>query len=210
MLDPGLAPAGGSRYSRRRPRRTAISQHRTPRSLHAILLAAVLAAVAAPAAVACTATEASVPPPAAASTPAATATPAGGGWAESLLLSGDVAGALEQVLPPEAGGRSECSGRNSRHTGTWAGTIAGEIDGQPYDLLMTAAPYRGPGVYRPPDASVQVAKPDGSAVWQTSGTDSATFTIAADEESGTLEATLTDLSSQATRVRVAGRWSCRA
>jgi hypothetical protein len=55
---------------------------------------------------------------------------------------------------------------------------------------------------------VQVARPDGSAVWQTSAGDAATFTVGVDEESGTLSATLTNLSSTATKVRLDGRWSC--
>ena len=56
---------------------------------------------------------------------------------------------------------------------------------------------------------MQVARPDGSAVWETSAGDAATFTVGLGEESGTLSATLTNLSSTATKLRLDGRWSCR-
>jgi hypothetical protein len=78
-----------------------------------------------------------------------------------------------------------------------------------YEVLVTVRPYRGPGTYRAPDVVVQVARADGSAVWQTSAGDAATFTVGVGEESGTLSATLTNLSSTATWLRVDGRWSCR-
>ena len=69
-------------------------------------------------------------------------------------------------------------------------------------------PYGGPGSYRAPVVSVQVSKPDGSAVWETSAGDSAMFVVGSDEESGTLQATLTDLNSNTTKLRLSGRWSC--
>jgi hypothetical protein len=78
-----------------------------------------------------------------------------------------------------------------------------------YEVLVTVRPYRGPGTYRAPDVIVQVARPDASAVWQTTNGDAATFTVARDEESGSVSATLTNLASTATKLRVDGRWSCR-
>ncbi len=144
----------------------------------------------------------------------ATATPApaqtpGGGWAQALAFSGDVQGGMDHVVPDSAATRSECSGRNSRPAGAWASALYGPVDGNVLEVLVTVSHYRGPGTYRAPDVMVQVARPDGSAVWQTSGGDPATFTVAVDEESGTVSATLTNLASTATTLRLDGRWSCR-
>jgi hypothetical protein len=134
---------------------------------------------------------------------------AGGSWAQALTFSGDVQGGMDHVLPDSAATRSECSGRNSRHAGAWASAVFGPVGPDVYEVLVTVRPYRGPSTYRAPDVVVQVARPDGSAVWQTSAGDAATFNVGVDEESGTLSATLTNLSSTATKLRLDGRWSCR-
>jgi len=138
---------------------------------------------------------------------AATASP-NAAWTESLTFTGDVKGTMYQVVVGDAATRSECTGRNSRYGGAWASTLYGTVDQDVYGLLVTVRPYRGPGIYQAPAVSVQVSKPDGSAVWETSADDPATFLVASDEESGTLQATLTDLNSNATKLRLSGRWSC--
>ncbi len=131
-------------------------------------------------------------------------------WVQALTFSGDVQGAMDHVIPAGAGARSECSGRNSRPAGAWASALFGAVGREVYEVLVMVRPYRGPGSYRAPEVTVQVARPDGSAVWQTSGGDTATFTIGLDEESGSVSATLTNLASTATKLRLDGRWSCRA
>ena len=136
-------------------------------------------------------------------------TPAGGGWNQSLTFAGDVQGAMSGVVPDAGGMRSECSGRNSRPAGSWASALFGPVGADVYEVLVTVRPYRGPGAYRTPDVVVQVARPDGAAVWQTSGGDPATFVVGAGEESGSVSATLTNLASTATKLRLDGRWSCR-
>ena len=129
-------------------------------------------------------------------------------WAEALSFSGDVKGTMYQVVVGDPGTHSECTGRNSRYGGAWASTMYGAVGKDVYGVLVTVRPYVGPGSYRVPVVSVQVSRPDGSAVWQTSGGDAATFVVGSDEESGTLQATLTDLNSNATKLRLSGRWSC--
>src|SRR5205085_1055751 len=145
------------------------------------------------------------------SRPSPTARSAGAAWAQDLSFAGDVQGAMDHVLPDtgSSGTRSECSGRNSRPAGAWASALFGPVGGDVYEVLTTIRPYRGPGAYRTPDVLVQVARPDGSAVWQTSGGDEATFTVGLDEESGTVSATLTNLATTASKLRLDGRWSCR-
>jgi len=147
-----------------------------------------------------------VPSPAP-SAPTATSSPRAN-WAESLTFTGDVKGTMYQVVVGDAATRSECTGRNSRYGGAWASTLYGTVGQDVYGLVVTVRPYGGPGSYRAPVVSVQVSKPDGSAVWETSAGDSATFVVGSDEESGTLQATLTDLNSNTTKLRLSGRWSC--
>ncbi|TMC02067.1 MAG: hypothetical protein E6J41_31185 [Chloroflexi bacterium] len=134
---------------------------------------------------------------------------AGGSWPQALTFTGDVDGGMTRVLPDSDAARSECSGRNSRSAGAWASALYGPVGADVYEVLVTVRPYRGPSTYRAPDVVVQVARPDGSAVWETSAGDAATFTVGLGEESGTLSATLTNLSSTATKLRLDGRWSCR-
>ena len=134
--------------------------------------------------------------------------PAKPNWAEALSFSGDVRGTMYQVVVGDASIRSECTGRNSSYGGAWASTLYGTVGKEVYAVLVTVRPYAGPGSYRVPAVAVQVSKPDGSAIWQTSGGDSATFVVGSDEESGTLQATLTDLNSNTTKLRLSGRWSC--
>jgi hypothetical protein len=143
--------------------------------------------------------------------PLATATPptAHGSWAQALVFSGDIDGAMNGVVAGGDATRSECSGRNSRTAAAWASALFGPVGTDVYEVVATVRPYRGPGVYRAPDASVQVARPDGSAAWQTLGADAVTFTVGVDEESGTVDATLTNLTSAAPTLRLTGRWSCR-
>jgi hypothetical protein len=142
-----------------------------------------------------------------ASPPAARAAP--GGWQQALTFSGDVDGAMDHVLPDAVDARSECSGRNSRPAGEWASALFGSVGPDVYEVLVTVRPYRGPGTYEGPLVTVQVARPDGSAVWQTFAGDPVTFTVAAGEESGSVSASLTNLSTTNTRLRLDGRWSCR-
>src|SRR5437588_4783122 len=64
----------------------------------------------------------------------ATPAPAHGGWAQALQFSGDVQGALDQVLPDASGTRSECTGRSSRRAGQWASTLYGPVGRDMYGL----------------------------------------------------------------------------
>jgi hypothetical protein len=115
---------------------------------------------------------------------------------------------MTSVVPVSHEVRSECTGRNSRPAGTWASTIFGNVGDGVYGVLFTVARYRGPGSYSAPDVTVQVHRSDNSAVWQSSGEHGAVFTIATDEESGTVDATLTNLASNQATMRVSGSWSC--
>jgi hypothetical protein len=146
------------------------------------------------------------PPPAPSNTPTPSPTTAAR-WTENLNFAGDLNGTMTTVVPLSPQVRSECTGHNSRPAGTWASTIFGQVGSDVYGVLFAVGKYRGPGSNNAPDVTVQVHRSDNSAVWQSSA-DKATFTIAPDEESGTVEATLTNLANNQSTTLVSGSWTC--
>jgi hypothetical protein len=147
------------------------------------------------------------PPPAPTATPSASPTPVAN-WAQHLDFSGDVTGTMTTVLPVTPQTPSECTGRNSRPSGTWASSIFGSVGSDVYGVLFAVSKYRGPGSYSGPDVTVQVHRSDNSAVWQSAGDSQTTFTVDPGEESGTVDATLLNLASNQASMRLQGTWSC--
>jgi hypothetical protein len=134
-------------------------------------------------------------------------TSSGGNWSQALAFAGDVAGTMTQVVDDPAN-QSECTGRNSRFGEVWVSNLFGQVGDQVYEVLVRVPAYRGPGAYHAADATIQVARLDRSYVWQTSAGDAATFTVDPSEETGGIEATLTELHNDTTKLRLTGRWSC--
>ena len=131
------------------------------------------------------------------------------GWVQNLTFSGDLSGSMSRLAPPAANQHSECSGKNSKAGGTWASTLFGPVGADVLGVVVLAGAYRGPGSYDQSTASVQVHTLDRSRVWGSLGSDLVTFTVGPDEESGSIEATLTNLTTGKSKLRVTGRWSCK-
>jgi hypothetical protein len=131
------------------------------------------------------------------------------GWVEGLTLSGDLNGTMTVVAPNVGTQQSECSGKNSRTGGTWASTIYALLANQKYGVAFLSTQYRGPATYFEDAASVQVFNPDHTKAWQNLASDPVKFTVNADEESGTVDAMLTNLSNAKSKLAVKGTWSCR-
>jgi hypothetical protein len=148
------------------------------------------------------------PPPAPTSTPSPSPSPVAV-WEEDLNFSGELNGAMKAVVPVDPTTRSECTGRNSKTAGAWASRLFGFVGTDVYGVLFTVGKYRGPGSYSGPQFTVQVHRLDGSAVWQSSGANQATLTVGDDEESGSVDAALTNLSSNQAALQLRGNWSCR-
>jgi hypothetical protein len=153
-------------------------------------------------------TSSSSPAPSASPRPAISAS-SGLGWVEDLTFGGDLSGTMTVVAPNEAGLQSECSGKNSRTGGTWASTIYALLANQKYGVAFLSTQYRGPATYFEDAASVQVFNPDHTKAWQNLASDPVKFTVNADEESGTVDAMLTNLSNAKSKLAVKGTWSCR-
>ena len=130
-------------------------------------------------------------------------------WVENLGFGGDVSGTMKSVVASQPGQVSECTGRNSLSGGSWASSIFGNVGSEVYGLVIVANPYRGPGTYRDRQVSVQVHSLDNLRVWQSVAADPVTFVVAADQESGTLEASLDNLTTGKTSLKITGAWTCR-
>lgn len=149
--------------------------------------------------------------PSSPSSPVATGAPVGGvPWSEALDFSGDLSGHMSTVVPNDATRRSECTGKHSKVSGSWASTLYGVAGaGSIYGVIFAASGYRGPGVYREGATTVQVHAIDGSRDWQSRAGDAVTLTVANDEESGTVDAVLTNLADGKSKLHLTGSWSCR-
>jgi hypothetical protein len=129
---------------------------------------------------------------------------------QNLDFSGDFSGHLGLIAPPGPNQNSECTGKGSRSLGAWASTLYGQVGPDVIAVIvLISSGYRGPGTYDPGNTLVQVANGDRSHAWSNQATDPIAFTVASDEESGTIDATLTNLSNAKSKLKVSGRWSCK-
>ena len=154
-------------------------------------------------------TSAIVPSP----SPAATAAPlligsANAPWPLDLSLSGDLSASLSATAPNDAAIRNECTGRNSsRGQGSWASTMAFVAGGQRYALVILATGYKGPTTFSS-GVSVEVHSFDLGRVWANRPDDPVSFTVAVNEESGSLTATLSNATAPSQKLLIKGRWTC--
>jgi hypothetical protein len=130
-------------------------------------------------------------------------------WIEDLTFSGDVAGTMNQVVAGSGGTRTVCTGQRGQGGGTWVLTLFGPVGRATYGLQVTVSDFRGPGTYQAPQASVQVFRADETLAWQSLGGDRVSLILDAGRQSGTVEATLTNLTNDSSKVRVSGHWTCR-
>src|SRR5919197_2197350 len=146
-------------------------------------------------------TSSSSPAPSASPRPAISAS-SGLGWVEDLTFGGDLSGTMTVVAPNEAGLQSECSGKNSRSAGNWASTIYGQLGNQKLGVAFLSSQYRGPATYSETVAYVQVFNQDHSKVWQSVDSDPVALTVNADEESGIVEATMTNAANGQSKLKI--------
>ena len=154
-------------------------------------------------------TPANAPTPTPVPAASAGANGGGGAWPEALTFATNGLTGTMTVILPNAGGRNECTGRNSRAAGRWASTLTGNVGDQLISVVATVDSYRGPAGYRNPAAVVQVRSLSSGSVWQSAQGDPVTFSVANDEESGSVDATLTSTADGTTKLKLGGTWSCR-
>ena len=139
---------------------------------------------------------------------AAQATHSNAPWAEDLIFSGELTGNVAGTAPADTVKRSECTGKESRHTGSWASTFLLDISGQRVALVILVPGYAGAGA-QTKAVTVEVHTDDLSRVWENQPGDIVSFLVGADEESGRLDVVLSNVSALDAKLRIVGRWTCR-
>lgn len=152
--------------------------------------------------------------PATSPTPLPTSTPvvasglANAPWPLDLALTGDLAANVTGTAPGDPSMANECTGKNSARAGSWASTMALNVGGERFALVILAGSYKGAATFTNA-VSVEVHSADLTRVWQNRSGDAVSFTVAPNEESGRLQATLSSASAPAQKLKLIGRWSCQ-
>ena len=128
-------------------------------------------------------------------------------WALNLDFSGDLAGHVTGTAAPDDLIRDECTGKGTASLGRWASTMAVNVGQQRYALVVLVDGYKGAAVFTS-NLKVEVHSPDKAKVWQNSPSDPVSFTVGSDEQSGLLDATVTNAATGSSKVRIAGHWTC--
>jgi hypothetical protein len=153
------------------------------------------------------------PSPSPTHVPAPTATAALGSgyapWTLNLDFSGDLTAHVTGTAAPDDLIRDECTGAGSASLGKWASTMAVTIGDQRYALVVLVSDYKGAGVFTS-NVSVEVNSPDKTKVWQNGPGDPVSFTVGTEQQSGLLDATLTNAATTSRKLHISGHWSCQA
>jgi hypothetical protein len=135
-----------------------------------------------------------------------------GNWTQGLTLTGDVSGQMTGIVPDTADQQSSCTGAKTRVGERWADTIYGTIDaaGQVWGIVFNIDNFGGPGTYLDKGIVVEMHSVDVTKVWQSRDGDKVTFTIDRNQQTGTIDASLTNATTgEAGAQHITGRWNCR-
>ena len=135
-----------------------------------------------------------------------------GNWSQDLALTGDLSGHITTIVPDSPTQQSTCSGSKVRNGEVWADsffTVVGS-SGDQWQLTIVVQNFRGPGAYTNGDVNVVLQSPDNTKAWLSLSADKVTFTIDRSQQSGTIDASLTNASSGNTAAEhIKGTWNCR-
>lgn len=137
---------------------------------------------------------------------------AAGNWSQGLNLSGDVKGQMTGIVPDTADQKSACTGAKSRNGDTWSDYFYGTIDssGTEWGIVFQIVNFRGPGTYSNGAVGVQLRSSDKTQAWLNLGSDKVTYTVDRGQQSGVVDAFLTNASSgKAGTEHLTGRWNCK-
>ena len=134
-------------------------------------------------------------------------------WTQDLDFSGDVTGHMTAIVPDTPIVKNACTGAKPRIGQTWADEFYGTIDSSGYvwgvDFVINN--YGGPGVYKDNAVDIQVHNSDNTKVWLRLEGDTVTFTLERTQQSGTVDALLTNADSGKTAaLHLTGHWNCKA
>ncbi|HEX2646657.1 MAG TPA: hypothetical protein VHO95_05485 [Candidatus Dormibacteraeota bacterium] len=133
-------------------------------------------------------------------------------WTQALTLTGDLPGQITSILPDDGAQVSICSGGKARNGDTWSESFYATVDstGDQWQMSISIDIFRGPGTYTNKDIHVVLQSPDNSKAWLNQDADKVTFTIERSQQSGTIDAQLTNAATGKTAAeRITGHWNCR-
>jgi len=143
-----------------------------------------------------------------------------GNWNQNLTLTGDVPGQITSIVPDQGTQQTFCSGAKARSGDTWSDSFYASVDssGDEWQLNIVIENFRGPGTYLEKDVKISLQSADNSKAWLNQDADAAqglvadkvTFTLARNQQSGTVDAFLTNATSgKRGAEHITGSWNCR-
>lgn len=147
--------------------------------------------------------------------PAAVASPspviAEGNWTQNLTFSGDITGQMTGIVADSGDQVSSCTGSKTRDGEQWADTFYGIVGttADVWAIAFVVNNFRGAGVYHSTDVSFAVRNADGSRKWINQSSNKITFALGASQQSGTVDAALSDVNTGKATLQITGQWNCR-
>lgn len=143
-----------------------------------------------------------------------------GSWTQNLLLTGDLAGHITGVVPDQGTQQTFCSGAKARTGDTWSDSFYADVDSSrnEWQMNIIIENFRGPGTYAERDVKISLQSADNSTAWLNQDADSnlnlaadkVTFTMDRSQQSGTIDAMLTNAATGARGAEhITGAWNCR-
>ena len=135
-----------------------------------------------------------------------------GNWSQNLAFTGELHGQMTGIVVDTPTQQSFCSGLKAHIGDVWADNFYGTIDtsGQQWQLTFLIGNFRGAGSYGRADVDVQMRTADKTRAWLAQGGDKVAFTVDRGQQSGTVDATLTDATTgKVGAEHITGNWNCR-
>jgi hypothetical protein len=135
-----------------------------------------------------------------------------GTWTEGLTFTGDVPGEMTGIVADSGDQLSACTGSKSRTGDIWSDIFYGTLDsnGQVWGVVFKLQNFSGPGTYVNSAITIELHSLNATQVWLSLDGDKITFTIDRSQQTGTIDATMTNATSgKAAAEHVTGRWNCR-
>ncbi len=134
-----------------------------------------------------------------------------GSWTQSLTFAGEVSGHMSGIVPDVGAQQSQCTGGRTHNGETWADFFYGTVDtsGDVWGVVFQISNFRGPGTYQNSAVTIEVHSTDTTKVWQSRGDDKVTFILDRSQQSGTIDAMLTNATTGKDGLQLTGHWNCR-
>src|SRR4029077_18484124 len=132
---------------------------------------------------------------------------------QDLTFAGDLTGHMTGIVADSGTETSACTGARPRPGQNWADKFYGTIDssGAVWGVFFVISNFGGPGVYQGNAISIEVSNADNTMVWQNQTGDAVTFTLDLSDQSGTIDALMTNASTgKGGALPLTGSWNCRA